>query len=105
LTVDSIELPESWGLPFQRGCQCEGPLGLTGWAGLCRLVRAETLKQRELAYVRAAQAFGVGHARIMWRHIFPNVAHLMLIVTVLEVSASSSTRPCCPTWAWAWTRP
>lgn len=62
-------------------------LGLTGWAGLCRLVRAETLKQRELDYVRAAHAFGVGPARIMWRHIFPNVAHLMLIVTVLEFSA------------------
>jgi peptide/nickel transport system permease protein len=62
-------------------------LGLTGWAGLCRLVRAETLKQRELDYVRAAHAFGVGHARIMARHIFPNVAHLMLIVTVLEFSA------------------
>ena len=62
-------------------------LGLTGWAGLCRLVRAETLKQRELDYVRAAQAFGVGPQRIMWRHIFPNVAHLMLIVTVLEFSA------------------
>jgi ABC-type dipeptide/oligopeptide/nickel transport system permease subunit len=61
-------------------------LGLTGWAGLCRLMRAETLKQRELDYVRAAHAFGVGHARIMWRHIFPNVAHLMLIVTVLEFS-------------------
>jgi len=62
-------------------------LGLTGWAGLCRLMRAETLKQRELDYVRAVHAFGVGHARIMWRHIFPNVAHLMLIVTVLEFSA------------------
>ena len=34
---------------------------MTAWAGLCRLVRAETLKQREVAYVRAAQAFGVGH--------------------------------------------
>ena len=62
-------------------------LGLTGWAGLCRLMRAETLKQRELDYVRAARAFGVSHHRIMWRHIFPNVAHLMLIVTVLEFSA------------------
>ena len=35
-------------------------LGLTGWAGLCRLLRAETLKLRELDYVQAAQAFGVG---------------------------------------------
>ncbi|MDE2613537.1 MAG: ABC transporter permease [Burkholderiales bacterium] len=62
-------------------------LGLTGWAGLCRLLRGETLKLRELEYVQAANAFGVGHARIMRRHIFPNVAHLMLIVTVLDFSA------------------
>jgi peptide/nickel transport system permease protein len=62
-------------------------LGLTGWAGLCRLLRGETLKLRELEYVQAAQAFGVGHGRIMLRHVFPNVAHLMLIVTVLEFSA------------------
>ncbi|HET9975919.1 MAG TPA: ABC transporter permease [Burkholderiaceae bacterium] len=62
-------------------------LGLTGWAGLCRLLRAETLKLRELDYVQAAQAFGVPDRRIMSRHIFPNVAHLMLIVTVLEFSS------------------
>ncbi len=62
-------------------------LGLTGWAGLCRLLRGETLKLRELEYVQAAQAFGVSHTRIMVRHVFPNVAHLMLIVTVLEFSA------------------
>ena len=62
-------------------------LGLTGWAGLCRLLRAETLKLRELEYVQAAQAFGVSSARIMRRHVFPNVAHLMLIVTVLDFSA------------------
>jgi peptide/nickel transport system permease protein len=62
-------------------------LGLTGWAGLCRLLRGETLKLRELEFVQAASAFGVGSGRIMVRHIFPNVAHLMLIVTVLEFSA------------------
>ncbi len=62
-------------------------LGLTGWAGLCRLLRAETLKVRELEYVQAADAFGVKNSVIMLRHIFPNVAHLMLIVTVLEFSS------------------
>ena len=61
-------------------------LGLTGWAGLCRLLRAETLKLRELDCVQAASAFGISHTRIMSRHIFPNVAHLMLSVTVLEFS-------------------
>jgi peptide/nickel transport system permease protein len=62
-------------------------LGLTGWAGLCRLVRAETLKLRELDYVQAATAFGVGHWRIMARHVFPNVVHLVLITTVLDFCA------------------
>ncbi|MDQ6627898.1 MAG: ABC transporter permease [Pseudomonadota bacterium] len=62
-------------------------LGLTNWAGLCRLLRGETLKLRALDYVQAANAFGIGSARIMVRHIFPNVAHLMLIVTVLDFSS------------------
>ena len=62
-------------------------LGLTGWAGLCRLLRAETLKLRELEYVQAAQAFGVGSWRIMARHVFPNVVHLVLITTVLDFCA------------------
>ncbi|MDE2401808.1 MAG: ABC transporter permease [Burkholderiales bacterium] len=61
-------------------------LGVTGWAGLCRLLRAETMKLRELEYVQAATAFGVSHWRIMLRHIMPNVMHLVLITTVLEFS-------------------
>lgn len=61
-------------------------LGITGWATLCRLVRAETLKLRELDFVQAATAFGVAPARIMGRHILPNVMHLVLITTVLNFS-------------------
>lgn len=61
-------------------------LGLTGWAGLCRLLRAETLKLRELEYVQAARAFGVSHWRIMRRHLLPNVMHIVLITVVLEFS-------------------
>jgi peptide/nickel transport system permease protein len=62
-------------------------LGLTGWPSLCRLLRGETMKLRELDYVQAAGAFGVGSVRTMARHIFPNVVHLILIVTVLEFSS------------------
>jgi len=61
-------------------------LGVTGWASLCRLLRAETMKLRELEYVQAATAFGVGDWRIMLKHIMPNVMHLVLITTVLEFS-------------------
>lgn len=61
-------------------------LGLTGWAGLCRLLRAEVLKLRELEYVQAARAFGVGHWRIMRYHLLPNVMHIVLITMVLQFS-------------------
>ncbi len=61
-------------------------LGVTSWTGLCRLLRGETLKLRELEYIQAAQAFGVAHFRIIWRHILPNVMHLILISVVMEFS-------------------
>ena len=61
-------------------------LGLTGWAGLARLLRAETLKLSELDYVQAARAFGVSNTGIMRRHILPNVTHVVLIVAVLDFS-------------------
>jgi peptide/nickel transport system permease protein len=61
-------------------------LGVTGWSGLCRLLRAEALKLRELDYVQAARAFGVSHTRIMVRHLLPNVMHIVLITVVLEFS-------------------
>lgn len=62
-------------------------LGLTGWAGLCRLLRAEALKLRELEYVQAARAFGISHITVMLRHLLPNVMHIVLITVVLEFSA------------------
>jgi peptide/nickel transport system permease protein len=61
-------------------------LGLTGWAALARLLRAETLKLSELDYVQAARAFGVSNLNIMRRHILPNVTHVVLIVAVLDFS-------------------
>ena len=61
-------------------------LGITGWSTLCRLVRAETMKLRELEFVQAATAFGVPTARILGRHIVPNVMHLVLITSVLMFS-------------------
>ncbi len=61
-------------------------LGMTSWTGLCRLLRAETLKLRELEYVQAAQAFGASSARIMGRHILPNVMHIVLIAIVMDFS-------------------
>jgi len=62
-------------------------LGLTSWTGLCRLLRGETLKLREMEYIQAAQSFGVSSIRILMRHIMPNVMHIILIALVLDFSA------------------
>lgn len=62
-------------------------LGLTSWTGLCRLLRAETLKLREMEYVQAARALGVNRATILMRHILPNVFHLVLISVALDFSS------------------
>ena len=72
-----------------RGSYCEMNLGglsgivlalaITGWIGTCRIVRAETLKIRELDYVLAARASGRRGLSIMLRHIIPNVLHIGII--------------------------
>ena len=61
-------------------------LGITSWTGLCRLLRGETLKLREMDYIQAATAFGVGNFTILGRHILPNVLHIVLIIVVLDFS-------------------
>ena len=62
-------------------------LGITSFTGLCRLVRGETLKLRELEYIQSARAFGVSTPRVLWRHIIPNLMHLVLINTVMQFSS------------------
>ena len=61
-------------------------LGLTSWTGLCRLLRGETLKLRELEYIQAAQAFGVTDLAILRRHILPNLMHIVIIALVMDFS-------------------
>ncbi len=62
-------------------------LGLTSWTGLCRLLRAETLKISQVEYVNAAKSFGLGPFKIIKNHITPNLMHLVLIALVLDFSA------------------
>ncbi len=61
-------------------------LGITSWTGLCRLLRGEALKLREVDYVQAARAFGVPDWRIINRHLLPNVMHIVLIAIVMDFS-------------------
>ena len=61
-------------------------MGITSWVGFSRVVRGETFKLRELEYVQAARALGVPELRIIWRHILPNLMHLVVITFVLLFS-------------------
>jgi peptide/nickel transport system permease protein len=61
-------------------------LGITSWTGLCRLLRGETLKLRELEYVQAARSLGVAHVRILARHVLPNVMLSVMIAIVMDFS-------------------
>jgi len=54
-------------------------LGLTGWTGVFRLIRAEYLKHKGREYVQAADAIGASNIRRIFLHIFPNVSHVVLV--------------------------
>ena len=63
-------------------------LSLFGWMGLSDYVRAEFLRNRQMDYVKAARALGVGNGRIMWRHILPN--SMTPVVTFLPFRMSAA---------------
>ena len=60
-------------------------LGLTGWTGIFRLVRAEYMKHKVREYVMAADAIGASRTRRMFVHILPNVSHVVLVQLSLHV--------------------
>jgi ABC-type dipeptide/oligopeptide/nickel transport system permease subunit len=66
-------------------------IGLTTWVGLCRLLRAEVMKHRDRAYVLAARSLGYGNGRIIFRHILPNVFHIVIITFSLRFPAAIGT--------------
>jgi len=54
-------------------------IGLTSWVGICRLIRGEVIKHKERDYVLAARSYGCKNRRIIFRHLIPNVFHLVII--------------------------
>ncbi len=62
-------------------------LGITTWVGLCRLIRGETLKVKNMEYVDAARVLGASDMRLIFRHIMPNVMYLVIIEMTLDFSA------------------
>jgi len=66
-------------------------IGLTGWMGVARLVRAETLSLKERDFVAAARAQGAGTLRIVFRHILPNALAPILVAATLGVAGAILT--------------
>ena len=62
-------------------------LGLTSWVGLCRLIRGEVIRLRDRDYVVSARAVGLRGPRILFKHILPNVFHLIIIDFSLGLAA------------------
>ncbi len=62
-------------------------IGLTGWTGVARLVRAETLSLKARDFVRAARALGASPLRLMFRHILPNAAASLIVATTLSIGS------------------
>lgn len=66
-------------------------IGLTTWVGVCRTVRAETMKHASRPYIEAARTLGYSHCRILVRHLLPNIAHIVLIQFSIRFPAAVST--------------
>jgi len=66
-------------------------IGLTTWVGLCRLIRGEVMKHKTRSYVLAARVLGFSPLRIIFRHILPNVFHIVIISFSLRFPAAIST--------------
>jgi ABC-type dipeptide/oligopeptide/nickel transport system permease subunit len=63
-------------------------LGVTSWVGLCRIVRGEVMKHKDREYSQAANAIGAGHTRKIFKHILPNISHVLIINFSLTFEAA-----------------
>ena len=66
-------------------------IGLTTWVGVCRLIRGEVIKHKQRPYVEAARALGYGSGRVMFRHILPNIFHIVIVTFTLRFPAAIGT--------------
>jgi len=66
-------------------------IGLTGWMGVARLVRAEVLSLKEREFIQAARVLGFGPARIMARHLLPNTLSPIIVSATLGVGSAILT--------------
>lgn len=66
-------------------------IGLTGWVSLCRVARAEAMRLKERAYVQAAKNLGFGPVRIIFKHVLPNLFHIVIIYFTMRFAYAVMT--------------
>jgi peptide/nickel transport system permease protein len=60
-------------------------IGVIYWTSTARIIRSQVISVRERVYVRRARALGAGHLRLLWKHVLPQIAPLLVANTVLLV--------------------
>jgi peptide/nickel transport system permease protein len=63
-------------------------IGVIYWTTTARVVRAQVKSVRERVYVKRARALGAGHGRVLWKHVIPQVAPLLVAITVLSIAVA-----------------
>jgi peptide/nickel transport system permease protein len=66
-------------------------IGVFSWAGAARIIRAEVLRTREFEYIAASRQLGAAGYRILFRHIFPNILHIIMVLATLQIATSILT--------------
>lgn len=91
LAAVAIGLDGEWGRALSPLWFVVAVIGVLGWTGIARLVRAEVLRVRELDYVAAAQALGFSHVRVLLRHVVPNSIAPALVAAAFAAATAILT--------------
>ncbi len=83
-------------------------IGILSWPGNARIMRGDILRVKEFEYIEASRQIGASGTRILFRHILPNVLHILIVLTTLQIAAAVLTEagvsflgfgdPNSPTW-------
>jgi ABC-type dipeptide/oligopeptide/nickel transport system permease subunit len=63
-------------------------IGLFSWAPNARIIRGEVLRVKSSEYIEAAKSLGASRRRIIFRHILPNVLHIVIVLTTLQIATA-----------------
>jgi len=63
-------------------------LGVFGWPGTARVIRAETLRVKEMEFIQAERCLGASSARILFRHILPNILPTIIVISTLTIASN-----------------